>query len=63
MIITVGDLKQALSKYDDNDQVYLLTKNSIIYKKIEAVDTRTLINAKKRCTESFVILIESDFHF
>lgn len=63
MIITVGDLKQALSKYDDNDQVYLLTKNSIIYKKIEAVDTRTLINSNKRCTESFVILIESDFHF
>ena len=47
MIITVGDLKQALSKYDDNDQVYLLTKNSIIYKKIEAVDTRTLINSKR----------------
>ena len=63
MIITVGDLKQGLNKYDDKDQVYLLTKNSIFYKKIEEADTRILINAEKRCTESLVILIESNFHF
>lgn len=54
VIKTIADLKEAISRYDDNDRVGILIDHRV-YSPFK-VCNNTIINEPKRCTETIIVL-------
>lgn len=57
MITTIGELRDAIRDYKDEDPIYIL--DHMICRSFE-IDTRTILDELNRRTKSVIVLIKRD---